>query len=96
MGITLEEYNEMTPRELNLIINEKVEMMRREEEEKITIAFITAWFSRVEKLGPRLLKEILEKSKPKEPLSDEQLLTQIKAINAAIGGEIKRKTEEQE
>lgn len=77
----------MTPRELNLHIQEYNLRMQRESEERLALAYMTAYWHRVRRMPG--LKEILTKIKPQKPLTDEELLAQIKALNAALGGETK-------
>lgn len=77
----------MTPYELNLHILEYNERKQQESEDKLVIAYMTAYLHRVKRMPS--LKELVEKIKPKKPLTDDQMLAQIKAINAAMGGETK-------
>lgn len=77
----------MTPYELSLYLSEYSEKQRLEQEEKITLAYLTAYWQRVQKMPS--LKEVLGKTKPKEAMTPEQMLKQIKLLNAVFGGEVK-------
>lgn len=77
----------MTPYELNLYLSEYTEKQKIEQEEKITLAYLTAYWQRVQKMPS--LKEILGKVKPKEPMTPEQMLKQVQVLNAMFGGEVK-------
>jgi len=92
VGIPLETYNEMTPRELNLHIQVYNEMSREKSEEELVVAYLTAYWNRVRRMPN--LRNILSSIRPREEMSDEQLLAQIKAMNAAMGGEVKIKGRE--
>lgn len=76
----------MTPRELNIYIQEYNARKQQEAEEAIITAYLTAYYARVKRMPS--LNDILNKLRPSKPKSDEDLLAQIKAINAALGGEI--------
>lgn len=74
----------MTPHELNLHIQEYNRRLQQDSEEGLILAYLTAYWQRVKRMPD--LKGILNKIKKPEPMSDEQLLAQIKAINAQMGG----------
>lgn len=76
----------MTPHELNLHIQEYNRRLQQDSEEGLILAYLTAYWQRVKRMPD--LKGILNKIKKQEPMSDEQLLAQIKAINAQMGGKI--------
>lgn len=66
-------------------------MKEEETKEKIAIAYMTAlwtaqWFS---KKKPKPLDEILQLKVRKE-MTDEEMLTQVKNLNAIFGGEVVR------
>lgn len=87
IGIPIRDYEEMTPRELNLHIQEYNLRTQRESEDGLALAYLTAYWHRVKRMPG--LKEILNSIKPQKPLTDEELLAQIKALNAALGGNTK-------
>lgn len=76
----------MTPQELNLHIQEYNLRAQQESEEKLILAYLTAYWNRVKRMPN--LKELLNKNKQQKPLTDEQILARIKALNAAMGGNV--------
>lgn len=78
------EYDEMTPHELNLHIHAYNEQAKAEDREGITLAYLTAYYSRVKKMPD--LKSLLNREKPKRRLTPEQMLEKAKRLNAALGG----------
>jgi len=81
----------MTPFELDLLIENYCERMKYEQEEKITLAYMTAlwtvqWQS---KNKPKPLNEILGIEEEKKEMTDEEMLKQVKILNKLFGGEVK-------
>lgn len=58
-----------------------------EEEEKITIAYMTAAWSRAKKLPN--LKQILKSNQPKKSMTAKEMFERVKMLNAAFGGDVK-------
>lgn len=78
----------MTPHELNLRIQLHNEKMRQDSEERLTLAYlIAAWHPLRTRRLPNL-KSLLRNRIPQTP---EQMLAIVKAMNAAIGGEVRYK-----
>lgn len=80
----------MTPKILNYYLSAYTKREKEKSKEKITLAYINAmwtaqWFS---KNKPKKLEEIL-KDKPKVSMTDEEMLKQVKMLNAMFGGEVK-------
>jgi hypothetical protein len=74
------------------VIKAYAKKKEEESKEKVTLAYINAMWT-IQWLGkksshPKPLKEILEDNKPKEPMTDEQMLKRIKMLNALFGGEV--------
>ncbi|MCV4233304.1 hypothetical protein OHJ21_19155 [Virgibacillus sp. LDC1] len=87
--MSLTEYNDMTPHELNLFIKAYNDRMVRDHKERITMAYLTAAWGRTKKLPD--LKKILKEDKPKKQQSAEDMLSIVKQLNAAFGGkEVKK------
>lgn len=89
VGITISEFWELTPYEMSLIIKAKNQAKEEETKEKIAVAYMTAlwtaqWFS---KRKPKPLDEILQ-LKTKKEMSDEEMLAQVRNLNAIFGGEV--------
>ncbi|GIW49207.1 MAG: hypothetical protein KatS3mg079_683 [Caloramator sp.] len=66
-------------------------LKRKKQKKKIAIAYMTAlwtaqWFS---KKKPKPLDEILQ-IKTKKQMTDEEMLAQVKNLNAIFGGEVVR------
>jgi len=75
----------MTPYELNLRILEHAKIKESETKNGIFLAYMTAYLHRVEKMPP--LKKLIGENKPKtKQMTDEQLLAQVRALNAQFGG----------
>ncbi|MDF2510470.1 MAG: hypothetical protein K0S04_336 [Herbinix sp.] len=98
LGISINEYEYMTPRQLSIRVQayKEVKMLEAEEyqvklknyyELAITQAWLTANWQRAKKM-PNLDK-VLKTNKPKQKeMTDEQMLNQIKALNAMFGGAV--------
>ncbi|WP_066316973.1 hypothetical protein [Bacillus sp. FJAT-29814] len=87
IGLSLSDYNEMTPYELNLKILDYNEKRKREDEDKLTLVWLGEYWHRIKKLPP--LKEVLgHKGKPKQ-MTNEEMLNEVKRLNAALGGEVR-------
>lgn len=74
----------MTPYELNLHVLEYNEKTKQEDEERITIAYLTAKLMRVEKM-PSLM-QILEADQPKKAQTPEEMFKEIKRLHTVLGG----------
>ena len=88
MGISISEYDEMTPYELSLharVFNEK---RKYEQEEKLTLAWLGANLHRAKKLPT--LDKLLDKDKQpvKKKMTDDEMLEQVKMLNALFGGTV--------
>jgi hypothetical protein len=76
----------MTPFELNIVITARADRMKQKQEDRIVAAYLSAYWQRVKKLPS--LKSILEENKPKKPQTVEDMLEEIKRLNAAMGGTV--------
>jgi hypothetical protein len=86
VGISITEYNEMTPYELNLHILDFYEKQKQEREDKLTLTYLGAYWQRVEKLSIQHLKKVLDRDKPKKEMTNQEMLNEVKKLNAAFGG----------
>lgn len=82
----------MTPYELSLFTDVHKERQKAESEERITIAWLTAYYKRIEKM-PKLddvLRDVNKKPREKKttPMSDDQMLDVVKQLNKAFGGSV--------
>lgn len=85
--MSLSEYDELTPHELNLHIQAYNEKLTRESKERITAAYLVAGWSRTKKLPD--LKKILGEDRRNEQ-TEKQMLNTVKMLNAAFGGVVKK------
>lgn len=98
LGIPLSEYDDMTPRQMGIRMQAYEETKRIEADEyqaklnndyelSIIQAWLTANWSRAKRMPN--LEKVLGKNKPKQKeMTDEQMLNQIKALNAMFGGAV--------
>lgn len=85
----------MTPHELNLHVQAYKERLQREDKERLTLAYLTAYFGRVKKMPD--LKKLLgyeQTASKKKEQTPEQMLRTVQALNAAMGGKVVKKPTE--
>lgn len=75
------------------MIKTYVKKKEEESKERLTLAYLNSLWT-IQWLGkksnhPKPLKEILESNTSKEPMTDEQMLAQVKMLNAVFGGEVR-------
>lgn len=85
IGVSLRDYDDMTPHELNLHIYAHNERMRQQGNEGLTLAYLTALWGRVKKM-PNLKKLLEEEPKPTAPQTDDEMLRIVKMMNQCAGG----------
>lgn len=89
--ITISEFWEITPYELNLIAKHYEEKQKNDFKEKLSLEYHNAMWT-IQWLGkksqqPRPLKEILnDLYKKKKAMTDDQMLQQVKMLNKLFGG----------
>lgn len=86
--MSVAEFNELTPRELWLIVEAHNERLRLEQEAMLSHAYTTARLHRAQKLPS--FKEILEAARSNTrqvQQTPQQMLAAVKAMNAFFGGE---------
>jgi hypothetical protein len=88
MGLSINEYNEMTPYELGLHVEVFTDKLHFEQDEKKTIAWMTAYLHRVDKMPS--LQELLNKKEKKE-MTEDEMLEAVKQLNIAFGGKVQTK-----
>ena len=93
VGITIIDFWEMTPRELNIVVRHHRENQKQEYKEKIEIAYYNAMWT-IQWLGkkqhhPRPIKEILDElyQEEKKVMTDDEMLKQVRVLNKLFGGE---------
>lgn len=92
IGISIKDYEDMTPHELNLSVWGYNERMKLENKNNLTLAYLIAGWSKAKRM-PSLKKILGEEDKPKVQ-SDKDMLAKVMALNAAFGGKIIRKPNE--
>lgn len=85
-NIKADEFWELTPKELNIIIEVYSEKHRNKLKENITVAFYNAYFQRVKTLSNMELKKIL-KNIGSQQMTDEEMYGVVKALNSNYGGD---------
>lgn len=88
MGISISEYDEMTPCELKLYARVFNEKQKYEQEEKLTLVWLGEYWHRVKKL-PTLNEALGKKEEPKKKMTDDEMLEMVKKLNAQFGGSVK-------
>lgn len=94
VGISISEFWEMTPYELNLYAETYFEKQKQDYKDKISLEYYNAMWT-IQWLGkrsqqPKPLNEILDNLyKEKKIMTDEEMLEQVKMLNAIFGGELK-------
>jgi hypothetical protein len=86
IGIHPAEFWMLTPREMNILVNAFAEKQKRESEQQVVIAYLTAYWHRFKRMPN--LKEILGQKPTKKPKTAEQMLEDIKRLNASMGGTV--------
>lgn len=90
IGISLQDYNEMTPYELNLAVEAHRKNLIHRQEESIASAWLGEYFHRQKKL--KKLDDYLPKeNKPKRIMTDQEMYEQVLKLNALFGGNIEPK-----
>jgi hypothetical protein len=90
MGISLSEYDEMTPYELSVFARVFNEKQKHEQEEKLTLVWLGENLHRAKKL-PTLDKLLGKGSTPvKKHMTDDEMLEMVKKLNAQFGGSVER------
>lgn len=82
MSISITEYEEMTPYELNLCAEVYMERVEAEKEEKISLVWLGEYYHRIKTLPS--LREALGKNK--KPMSEKQMFEVVKKLNEKLGG----------
>ena len=94
IGISLRDYEEMTPYELYIAI--KAFQLKKEAETQalVTQAWLTEYYHRLKKLMP--LHEALSKlnKSPKKQMTESQMKEQVMKLNALLGGNVIEKGSE--
>lgn len=76
----------MTPKEFRIYTELFAEKVEQETQEKFMLAWVGAYWQRVDKLEP--FEHYLKKKEPEKPqeMSTEQMLAKVLELNAKMGG----------
>jgi hypothetical protein len=90
MGLSISEFEEMTPYELNLFAEAFVEKETALKEEKLTLVWLGEYYHRIKRL-PSLKSEVekLTGKKHLKDMSDEEMLKMVEKLNETFGGTVK-------
>jgi hypothetical protein len=88
IGLSINEYNEMTPYELRVHAEIYAEKQQLEQEERLSLVWMVEYFHRIDKLPP--LKEILGKNESPKEMTNDEMLEMVKRLNSAFGGTVKK------
>jgi hypothetical protein len=88
IGLSIQEYNEMTPYELNIHAEIFEEKQRFEQEERLSLVWMGEYFHRVEKMPT--LNELLGKKEETKVMSAEEMLANVMQLNSAMDGTVKK------
>lgn len=86
IGVPVSEFWDITPHELNLKINAYGKRHKEQNDALLIQAFLISrwvWAKRVN------IKKFITEEKPKGPMTDKQMLEQVKKLNELLGGEVK-------
>lgn len=79
---------QLTPGELSILVEAYNERKQSEHEEKLVVAYLTAYWHRVKKMPS--INDVIAKKPVKRngPQTPEEMLEEIKRINLALGGTV--------
>lgn len=95
IGISIRDYDDLSPYQLGLIVQDfnerKQEELRLKEieiDEKLRVTYLAAlWTSRfVWQKKPPSYEKLMEQNKPKKVMTPEEILEEVKSLNASLGG----------
>jgi hypothetical protein len=91
MGISISEFNEMTPYELTLCAEVYGERAEAEKEEKVTLVWLHEHYHRMKKLTP--LKDVIDNlfGRKKKVMTDEEMMKTVELLNKKLGGTVESK-----
>jgi len=84
VGVSLSEWEEMTPYELMLICEVFMEQKEIREKEQISLVWLGEYYHRLKKLPN--LKEILKDLEPRKEMTEQEMLAVVRQINSQLGG----------
>lgn len=86
VGLSIEQFDYMTPYELSLYIEATFEKQEAETKERLTMVWLGEYYHRIKRL-PKLKDELNKISgDPKKTMSPDQMLENVKRLNSQFGG----------
>ena len=74
----------MTPYQLSLCVKDYNEQKKAVSEEKLILTYLGAYWTRVKRMPN--LKKLLGVEPTKKKMTPEEILAEVKALNASLGG----------
>ena len=84
LGIPLGEYNEMTPFELSICAEVFSESIKNDQETELFLAYINAYWQRVETL--KSFEDMIGKEKKQKKMNEDEMLAKVMELNSMFGG----------
>jgi hypothetical protein len=87
IGLKLHEYDEMTPHELNMMIEEWSEREKKTDRRHVEAAYLSAYYNRVKKMPSydKVFNNTSKEEKQKQQTAAD-MLAEVKRLNKALGG----------
>lgn len=88
-GLSIQQFDDMTPYELSLAIEGFTESKEADLKEQLTLVWLGEYYHRTKRL-PNLQGELKKISgEPKKQMTDDEMLQMVKTLNAQFGGTFK-------
>lgn len=88
IGLSVEEFNYLTPYELTLHLEAHFERQEAELKERLTLVWLGEYYHRTKRL-PKLKDELRKISgESKKVMTDDQMLEMVKSLNKQFGGKV--------
>lgn len=85
IGVPITEFWEITPFELNVAAKGYARRQEQKQKQSIYQAYLISRWVWAKKID---IKKYLGENKPKRRMTDEEMLAQVRALNAIFGGEV--------
>lgn len=90
IGLSIEQFEYMTPYEFTLCIEAHLEKQEAEMKERLTLVWLGEYYHRTKRL-PSLREELKKVSgEAKKAMTDDEMLSVVKHLNAQFGGTFKK------
>jgi hypothetical protein len=85
IGLSVSEFDEMTPYELMIFLEAYTEKEEADLQEAVTLVWLGEYYHRLKRL-PALKGELKKFLKNEQEMTDEEMLDVVKTLNAQFGG----------